>query len=171
MSAIIQVKSQSQYAENIKKNYRSSACGPVTVSVILDYWGYSCTANDLYKKLGATKIGLSRFLMVRRLKKLLGNDWRVSSSNRIDEVIHELDHGRPVAAKFDKYFTLRFFAKPLFAYHWVVLTGYEIQQGRVYLFLHDHGAPGRKSRIRRISFEDQAHILRFVLVSPKNPPL
>ncbi|WP_050181579.1 C39 family peptidase [Domibacillus robiginosus] len=168
---MIQVKSQSQYAEHIKKQYRSSACGPVTVSVILDFWGRAHTANELYKKLGTTKIGLFRWMMVWRLRKLLGNSWHITSSNRIDKVIQELDLGHPVAAKFDKYFTLRFFAKPLYTYHWVVLTGYKIQDGHIYLFFHDHGSPGRKSTLRRAAFEQEAGVLRFVLLSPKKPPL
>ncbi|MET1031121.1 C39 family peptidase [Domibacillus tundrae] len=168
---MIIVKGQSQYEEKIKKHYRPSACGPVTVSVILQYWNVSYSVNQLYKQLGATRIGLFRFIMVRKLKKLLGSNWMVKPSNRIDEVINELDLGHPVAAKFDKYCTLRFFSKPMYAYHWVVITGYEIKDRKIFLYFHDNGAPGRKSKIRRISFEDQSSVLRFVLLSPKNPPL
>lgn len=168
---MIRIKSQSQYSENINKQYRSSACGPVTISVILNYWGNTYTANHLYEEIGATKIGSFRFIMVRRLRKLLGSSWRISPSDRIDEVIHELQRGRPVAAKFDKYFTFRFFSKPLYAYHWVVLTGYEIKDGHIYLFFHDNGAPGRKSKLQRVSFEEQSGVLRFILLSPKDPSL
>ncbi|OES43748.1 C39 family peptidase [Domibacillus iocasae] len=167
---MIKVEGQSQYGKKIEKDYRSSACGPVTISVILHYWNQPFSANQLYKQLGATKIGTFRYIIVRRLKKLLGHGWTVQSSNRIDEVIHELDLDHPVAAKFDKYFTFHFFQKPLYKYHWVVLIGYEIQDGQIFLFFHDNGAPGRRSKIRRASYGEQSSVLRFVLLSPKNPP-
>ena len=167
---MISVKGQSQYGKAINKKYRSSACGPVTISVILQYWNKPYSVNRLYKRLWATKIGSFRFIMVCRLKKWLGGTWMVKSSNRIDEVIKELKRGHPVAAKFDKYFTFHFFQKPMYRYHWVVLIGYKIQNGQIYLFFHDNGAPGRSSKIRRISFQEQSSVLRFVLLSPKNPP-
>ncbi|OXS78424.1 C39 family peptidase [Domibacillus enclensis] len=167
---MIKVKGQSQYAETVDERYRRSACGPVTISVILHFWNKPLDANDLYKQLGTTKIGSFRFWMSRKLKKLLGSDWTVKPSNRIDEVLNELDSGHPVAAKFDRYFTLRFFSKPRYNYHWVVLIGYEIKDGTLYLYYHDNGAPGRKSSIQRVSFEDQAPFLRFLLLSRKYPP-
>ncbi|WP_046175183.1 C39 family peptidase [Domibacillus indicus] len=166
---MIQVKGQSQYGVNIKEKYRSSACGPVTFSVILQYWNKPYSANQLYKQLWTTRLGSSRFVMIRRLRKLLGKSWVVSSSNRIDEVTNELKQGHPVAAKFDKYFSFRFLLKPMYAYHWVVLVGYKIKNGSIYLYFHDNGAPGRKSRLRCVSYEEQAQVLRFVLLHPKNP--
>ncbi|WP_158023583.1 C39 family peptidase [Domibacillus antri] len=167
---MISVSGQSQYSDDIKKRYRASACGPVTISVIMNYWfknAYPLHANDLYKKLGTTPIGLFRFMLVRRLRRILGPDWSVKSSNRIHEVIDELDSVHPVAAKFDKYLTFRFFKKPLYVYHWVVLTGYEIENGEIYLFFHDNGAPRRDSKFQRAAFSRHASVLRFALITPK----
>lgn len=171
---MIIVKGKSQYAEDIHPKFRSSACGPVTIFVILSYWFKNCSpfqANDLYKKLFATPIGLFRFILVWRLRWLLGDSWRITPSNRIDEVINELKKGHPVAAKFDKYFTLRFFSKPLYSYHWVVLTGFKIKNGHIYLFFHDNGAKGRESQVRSMLFTEQASALCFVLISPRKTPL
>lgn len=163
---IIPVKGQSQYATHVDKRFRSSACGPVTVSVILDYWGRSHAADELYRLLGATKIGTFRFLLARRLQRFLGPAWTVASTNQVDAVMAELKRGRPVAAKFDKYFTLQFFKQPMYAYHWVVLVGYEISDGVLFFFCHDNGAPGRDSRIRRFEFSSQSSVLRFVTITP-----
>ncbi|WP_018392208.1 C39 family peptidase [Bacillus sp. 37MA] len=173
---MIPVKGKSQYDDDIKPQFRSSACGPVTVSVILNYWfsgTYPIHVNELYTSLSTTPIGLFRFMMVYKLRRLLGPDWLVKSTNRIDEVMDELQKGHPVAAKFDKYFTLRFFSKPMYAYHWVVITGYEMKNGEIILFFHDNGAPGRESKRRHVSYRKQSSMLRFVLITPpdsqKNP--
>lgn len=166
---MIPVKGKSQYDDTIKPQFRSSACGPVTVSVILNYWfnnNYPLHVNELYRSLCTTPIGLFRFIMVYKLRRLLGREWQVKSTNRIDEVVAELQKGHPVAAKFDKYFSLRFFSNPLYAYHWVVLTGYKIKGGEIILFFHDNGGLGRDSKQRCISYKEQSSILRFVLITP-----
>jgi hypothetical protein len=166
---MIPVKGKSQYDKDIKRQFRSSACGPVTVSVILNYWfndSYPLHANELYKSLNTTPVGLFRFMMVYKLRRLLGPDWLVKKTNRIDEVIDELQKGNPVAAKFDKYLTLRFFLKPMYAYHWVVITGYVIKNGEISLFFHDNGAPNRESKRRCVSYGEQSSMLRFVLIAP-----
>ncbi|OMP68471.1 C39 family peptidase [Domibacillus epiphyticus] len=166
---MISVNGKSQYDKDIKQKYRSSACGPVTVSVILNYWfsdAYFLSINELYKKLFTTPIGTFRFSMVRRLRKILGTNWSIKSSNRIDEVINELQSGHPVAAKFDKYFTFRFLSPSLYSYHWVVLIGYEIIKGEIYLYFHDNGGPARISKIRRVLYSEHSSVLRFVLITP-----
>ncbi|OKL37264.1 C39 family peptidase [Domibacillus mangrovi] len=166
---MIPVKGKSQYDEDINPKFRSSACGPVTVSVILNYWfngTYPLHVNELYTSLSTTSIGLSRFMMVYKLRRLLGSDWLVKRSNQINEVIDELQKGHPVAAKFDKYFTLRFFSKSMYAYHWIVIIGYEIKNGEIILFFQDNGAPNRESKRRSMLYSEQASILRFVLIAP-----
>lgn len=166
---MIPVNGKSQYDNDINPQFRSSACGPVTVSVILNYWfngTYPLHTNELYTSLSTTRIGLSRFMMVYKLRRLLGSDWLVKKTNQIDKVLDELQKGHPVAAKFDKYFTLRFFSKSRYAYHWVVIIGYEMKNGEIILFFHDNGAPNRDSKRRSILYSEHSSILRFVLITP-----
>lgn len=49
----------SQYDSNVKKSYRSSACGPTAVASILHFYkDDALSINQLYEALHCTKIGL-----------------------------------------------------------------------------------------------------------------
>lgn len=156
----------SQYDSAIKKDYQASACGPVTAfTLIRQHTGNktALTVNDLYKKLGCTKIGLSKFRFIHNLRKVLGSDWMIDSCG-IEELKNEILEGRPVAAKFDKWTSLRWFSQFEFDYHWVSVVGFEEVDGELWLFVHDNGSPDFKSRIRRVSYLKNKVILSFVMV-------
>lgn len=140
MSIQLNVTGFSQYDNTIHSNYQSSACGPTTVFVILNYLNSKSTysINELYKRLGGTRIGLFKWRLVKNLRKLLGPDWNVTSCD-LNEALEQLDQGRPAALKFDKYFFFQWFSKPTFKYHWVPLIGYEIKDDELFLIIHDNG--------------------------------
>ena len=172
VKVLLNIKGQSQYSEHVLPKYRKSACGPTTVRVLLNY---ICPnepvaqkdVNELYNLLGSTKIGLFKWRLIRNLQKLLGAEWKVSDCT-INEALSELRNGRPVAMKFDKYFTFNFSAKPLFNYHWVPLIGYEIRASKLYLIIHDNGGRNRESAVRDVLYEDNREVLRFVKIAPRS---
>ncbi|MBO1912267.1 hypothetical protein J4G37_46665, partial [Microvirga sp. 3-52] len=82
----------------------------------------------------------------------------------VNEVIHEIDNGRPVAAKFDKWFTLRWRGKFAFDYHWVPVVGYEKNGNELLLIVHDNGGRNRTSQLRTISYKKNKSILTFVKI-------
>ena len=164
----LDVKGLSQYDDSIKPNYQPSACGPVTTFTILRYlMPNDCAydANQLYRLLGSTRIGLFTWLLKRNLQKVLGPKWVVNTCT-IDEAKSELLEGRPVACKFDRYFTFRWFGTYEFAYHWVPLIGFEESKNGLTLILHDNGGRNRDSRIRNVSYEKNEDILTFVKIVP-----
>ena len=95
----------------------------------------------------------------------MGNDWLVTDCT-LNEALNELRNGRPVAMKFDKYFTFHWKSKPLFNYHWVPLVGYEIVAGKLYLTIHDNGGRNRKSQLRQVLYEDNRRVISFVKITP-----
>ena len=122
--------------------------------------------NELYVLLGSTKIGLFKWRLISNLQKLLGNNWVVKECE-VNEAIDELRAGRPVAQKFDKYFSFNWFLKPKYNYHWVPLIGYEIRGGRLYLKIHDNGGLNRESKVCDVLYEDNRFVLSFVKIAPK----
>ena len=101
-------KGKSQYDEDINERIRSSACGPVTAHVLMEYISYhACPydVNELYRRLGGTVVGLSKGRFIRNLRKVLGPDWKVNQCT-LEELKRQIDEGRPVAAKFDKWSSL-----------------------------------------------------------------
>ncbi|MCG3088550.1 C39 family peptidase [Sporosarcina cyprini] len=156
---------KSQYDEDIDPNYRPSACGPVTAYTILRYLNEhgDLDVNELYRKLGGTRIGLFKWRLLRNLRKLLGNAWEVESCT-IEELKTELQHGRPVAAKFDKWFTFHWLGTYEFDYHWVPVVGYEQSEGDIFLLIHDNGGRHRESRLRKVSYQANRSILSFVKI-------
>lgn len=162
------VQGLSQYDVTVDEKIQSSACGPVTAYVLLTYLlpnGHSHVPNDLYKKLKGTRIGLFTFRFIKYLRRLLGPNWTIQKCS-IEESLQELQHGRPVALKFDKYFTFKWKKSFSFSYHWVPLIGYEQTNEELYLIVHDNGGRGRESTIRKIKYADNAPILTFVKVVP-----
>ena len=157
---------KSQYDEDIEQRFRPSACGPVTAYLMLTHHFPDTrphSVNELYRLLGGMRIGLFTWRFIRNMRKLLGNEWRVARCS-IDEVIQQIDAGHPVAAKFDKWFSLRWLGKYEFNYHWVPIIGYENSTDDVTLVIHDNGGINRPSKLRRVSFKVNKPILTFIKV-------
>ncbi|MEK4404643.1 C39 family peptidase [Sporosarcina sp. FSL K6-6792] len=168
MKTILNVKGKSQFDEDVEQSIRSSACGPVTAFVMTQHLfpqGCPYTTNELYRLLGSTKIGLFKYRFIRNMRKMLGVEWTVAGCT-IDEVKRQLDNGRPVAAKFDKWFTFRWRGKYGFDYHWVPVIGYEETADDIYLFIHDNGGRNRDSQVRHISYKKNRSILSFIKIEP-----
>ena len=171
MKVLLNLNGKSQYASDVDVRNQKSACGPTTINVILNYvckdQDFSQkNINELYTILGTTKIGLFKWRMIRNLQKLLGKHWVVEECT-INEALDELRAGRPVAMKFDKYFSFNWFTKTMFKYHWVPLIGYEIRAGKLYLRIHDNGGRNRESKVRDVLYEDNRSVLSFVKIAPK----
>lgn len=158
---------KSQYDASISPNYRNSACGPTTIHVILQYLGAPTPSiNQLYEMLGGTIIGLFKWRLIRNLRKLLPA-WNVRTCT-LKEAMQEIDAGRPVAMRFDRYFSLQWRNKQsTYAYHWVPLIGYKIQRDELLLIFHDNGGRDRGSEIRLTSYKDNVKVLSFVKIAPK----
>lgn len=168
MPYLKQLQGKSQFDLSIDKNLRASACGPVTASVMLHDLNLPISrvpVNKLYKLLGTTRIGLFTFRFVHRLQKLLGDGWEVRKCT-LSEVLHELENDRPVAAKFDKWFSFNWNGKYEFDYHWVPVIGYEKTANDVILAIHDNGSPSSPSTVRFVSYRKNQEVLSFVKVTP-----
>ncbi len=168
MKIQLDINGKSQFSQDILPAYQPSACGPVTAFLLLQYhFPYSCPfdTNELYKLLGSTKIGLLKWRFVRNMRKLLGAGWNISSCG-IEEVKKQLLEGRPVAAKFDKWFTLKWRGSFEFDYHWVPVIGFEVVDGELFLIIHDNGGRNRQSQIRHVSYNKNHSILSFVKIEP-----
>ncbi|TQR09311.1 hypothetical protein FG383_15960 [Psychrobacillus soli] len=167
MKTQLPIKGISQYDSSIHSTYRSSACGPVTAYVLLNYLlpNSSFQANDLYSKLGSTRIGLFTHRFIRNMRKILGPYWQIKKCS-LQTALHELKNGRPVALKFDKYFSFQWNKKSNFAYHWVPLIGYEMENDELFLIIHDNGGRNRESKIRKVSYAQNASILTFIQITP-----
>ena len=166
MKTVLNVIGKSQFELDIHERFRPSACGPVTAYVILNYHlpnQLLYEVNELYRFLGSTKIGLFTWRFIRNMKKILGKGWTVERCTA-KEVIHEIDNGRPVAAKFDKWFTFNWHGKFAFDYHWVPVVGYEKSSGDLFLIVHDNGGRNRASQLRKISYGKNKSILTFVKI-------
>ena len=174
MRVLLDVNGRSQYGADVRPEYQSSACGPTTAHVILNYLcrdGEKVLTediNELYKLLGGTKIGLFKWRMIRNLRKLLGEDWCVEECT-LTQAIEQLRLGNPVAMRFDVYFSGQFFSKnkSMYKYHWVPLIGYEIKNEQLYLTIHDNGGRGRESKIRTVNYDENRKVLDFVKIEPK----
>ena len=141
MKSILPVKGLSQYDSLIHPKLQSSACGPVTAYVLLNYIKpdtYSYQVNDLYELLGGTRIGLFTHRFIRKMRRLLGPAWKISKCD-VHDAMQQIDAGRPVALKFDRYFAFRRKGTFTFSYHWVPCIGYEKVEDEIFLFIHDNG--------------------------------
>nr|WP_106780688.1 C39 family peptidase [Lysinibacillus timonensis] len=170
MKVQLDVTGLSQYDETIQEIYQSSACGPTTIYVILNHLKLHSTysVNELYKRLGGTKIGLFKWRLIKNLRKLLGPKWNVSGCT-LQEALKQLDLGKPVAMKFDRYFTFQRKSKSTFKYHWVPLIGYEIKDEELYLIVHDNGWKNRDSQIRKIRYANNQRVLSYVKIDHASP--
>lgn len=168
MKKLRNFESMSQFDSIISTHFHASACGPVTAFVILRYLNIHdrLTVNTLYKKLGTTKIGLFTWRFTRKLQTLLGDKWTIECCS-ITDVLKELDQGRPVAAKFDKWFRFKWRQQFSFSYHWVPVIGYEYRNGHLFLFIHDNGNKLRESKLHTVPYKRNEPVLTFVKISPK----
>lgn len=156
---------QSQYNDEIDIRFQPSACGPVTAFTILRHHLHNSTinVNELYRILGGTRIGLFKWRFIRKMRKLLGSGWKVAHCT-IEELKEEINEGRPVAAKFDKWFTFHWFGEYAFDYHWVPVIGYREDDSGLTLLVHDNGGRNRESRIRAIPYESNKPILSLIKI-------
>ena len=157
---------QSQYDDEIDMRFQPSACGPVTAFTILRHHldDSSINVNGLYRILGGTRIGLFKWRFIHNLRKLLGSGWKVEQCS-IEELMEEINEGRPVAAKFDKWFTFQWFGDYAFDYHWVPVIGYKEDDRGIILLVHDNGGRNRESRVREIPYEPNRSILSFIKIA------
>ncbi|TQR17346.1 C39 family peptidase [Psychrobacillus vulpis] len=168
MKIQLPIQGLSQYDSTIQSNYQSSACGPVTAYVLLNYlMPNACPfdTNDLYRKLGGTRIGLFTYRFIHNMRKLLGPNWHIEKCS-LQTALKELKSGRPVALKFDKYLTFHWNKKYTFSYHWVPLIGYTLEKDELFLIIHDNGGRNRESKIRKVLYAENASVLTFVQVTP-----
>ncbi|WP_379157994.1 C39 family peptidase [Paenibacillus sp. sgz5001063] len=131
-----------------------SACGPAAMAALIEYWhtrrGYgnipgsdhfeskAAHINYIYSHHGGTPWGMSARSFSKGLQAYIGaalphaknRDQRglVSVFNDMQRYRAEIDAGRPVAVKFDKWFSLRWRGRYAYDYHWVLGTGYDVTE-------------------------------------------
>ncbi|OMF93406.1 C39 family peptidase [Paenibacillus sp. FSL R7-0273] len=160
-----------------------SACGPATLAAMMEFWHTRRGAafipgsrhfatkaahiNYIYSHHSGRAWGMSVRSFVRAVHGYIssasGKDeiksggHEVAVFNDIERYKAEINAGRPVAVKFDKWFSLRWQGEFAYDYHWVLGTGYEEPAdgpGPV-LIVHDNGVrlrsggflPGQERRI------------------------
>lgn len=175
----------------------ASACGPATLAALMEYWhthkgrlfipgaghfaSKAAHINYIYTRHGGKPWGMSVSSFVRGLRAYIreaaprgtitSEQLAVSVFNDIGRYQAELDCGRPVALKFDKWFSLRWRGSYVYDYHWVLGIGYEENEdGSCTLIVHDNGVrhPGRgytTGRERRIPYEPNRAILTMVALN------
>ena len=169
MKKLIAFQGLSQHAEAVDKKYRSSACGPVTAAAILQYHeGLEVGVNQFYRLLGTTPIGLFTWRLLRNFHKVGGKRYEVKKIRSIEAVKEELLAGRPLAMKFDRYFTFQWFSKPQYSYHWIPLIGFRQEADNLILYIHDNGQKNRPSKMRTVSYLKNRKVLTFVKIMPKD---
>lgn len=167
MKILLPFEGMSQYDEEIDSKMRGSACGPVTAAALFNFHeSQRFKVDEIYTLLGTTQIGLFTWRLLRNFHKVAGSQYTVRKTRSISEVKHELSNNRPLAMKFDRYFTFHWFSKPMFNYHWVPLIGFEDKGEDVLLFFHDNGKRNRPSKIRTVSYNKDRLVLSFVKIIP-----
>lgn len=167
MKILIPFEGMSQYDHSIDEKKRGSACGPVTAAAILNYHeNITPGINQLYRLLGTTPIGLFSWRLLKNFRKASGSRYAIQKAASIQEVKDELAAGRPVAMKFDRYFTFRWFSKPAYNYHWVPLIGFEETPEDLILYFHDNGKRNRPSKVRTVSYKENRKVLTFIKIVP-----
>lgn len=160
-----------------------SACGPATLAALMEYWSTqkgrtfipgagsfeskAAHINYIYSHHGGTPWGMS----VRSFRKAAAayiqnaapreeNNqglFSLTVFNDMESYITEIDAGRPVAVKFDKWFSFCWRGRYAYEYHWVLGIGYELPEdgSGPALIVHDNGVrhkgggftPGKERRI------------------------
>ncbi|WP_051506984.1 hypothetical protein [Saccharibacillus sacchari] len=178
----------------------SSACGPAAIAGIVGFWEERLArksgkpfgrlpadpvqaVNDIYAFSGGTPLGMPAPVLAFALRRLLNKRLRDSglpgraATRRLsgfEAYCAEIDAGRLVAVKFDKWFSFRWWGqRPAFDYHWTVGCGYRIEDdGTAFLLVHDAGGRGKdgtfvRSRERQIAYEPHKGVLTMVGVQVK----
>lgn len=174
----------------------ASACGPAAAAALLRFWEERLAAaggarlrkhrlpdepaaaiNRMYAACGATPLGTGALVLGLALRRQLNARLREAGlpgqakTRRLsgfDAYRAEIDAGRLVAVKFDKWFSLRWRSRPLFDYHWTVGCGYRIaDDGTPHLIVHDAGARLQDgtyapSRERTAAYESHRHVLTML---------
>lgn len=167
MKVLLPLNGLSQWNDDVMERFRRSACGPTTARAILGYYGETVSDTDhFYRSLGTTRIGLFTWRFIRRFKKAASGRYRLRKVRDIDGVKAELLAGRPLAMKFDRYFSFRWRMQSDYAYHWVPLVGFEETADDLLLLIHDNGGKGRPSRLRKVSYRKNRPVLTFVSIEP-----
>jgi hypothetical protein len=170
VKVIIPFQGLTNYEDSIDAKKRKSSCGPLTASAILKHHEKKAyPVNDLYRLLGTTPIGLFTWRLVRRWNKVTSSNYEVKRIRSIEEVKTELLSGRPLAMKFDRYFSFRWFEKPMFNYHWVPLIGFNEKDDDLLLYIHDNRKRNRPAKIRTVSYKRHHKLLTFVKIKPHQP--
>lgn len=151
----------------------SSACGPATMAALTEYWNtqlgmdfirgkghfHSKAAhiNYIYSHHGGTALGMSTRCFVKGITAYIKasispkeeHKLSITTFNDFDVYKAEIDAGRPVAVKFDKWFNFRWRGNFAYDYHWVLGIGYEVPDNgdRPILIVQDNGVRYRDGRI------------------------
>lgn len=177
----------SQKDPDVKSGYQSSACGPTTIAVILQYWhdskgksklqvwnsGYTTKGafiNSMYANRGGAFYGMSVNGMRSGLENeafARGYSATTSSFNNFFSYKTQIDDNRPVAVKFDKWFSKwEPNAKYDYDYHWTPGLGY--------IYTASSGALlrvqtlGSNSYVRDINYDVHSGIITMVSFSINN---
>lgn len=172
----------------------SSACGPATMAALTEYWSSqkgmdfipgkshfhtkAAHINYIYRHHGGTPWGMSvrRFTKGIRayLRAPVSQDERkcklsVQTFNDLEQYKAEIVAGRPVAIKFDKWFSLHWRRRFVYDYHWVLGIGYEesVDYKGTLLIIHDNGVRHREGAFtlgkeRRIPYVANKDIITMV---------
>ncbi|MFD1773797.1 C39 family peptidase [Paenibacillus rhizophilus] len=178
-----------QWAPGVRSS--ASACGPATMAAMAEYWGrhlgqsaiigrerFGSKAehiNYLYGNYGGRPWGMSVRGFAKGLEaylqSALGDAPAVLLRRFNDFALYkaEIDADRPVAIKFDKWFSLRWMGRYAFDYHWTVGIGYELTEFGPRLILQDNGARRADggyaaSRERRIDYAGNRSVITMLAV-------
>lgn len=165
------VKPYSQYEASLSKRGIKSACGPTAIATIINYYSPTESKSPLWIRRWYTEsktgwFGLSSRKLIHTLSRY-GTARKIPKREMWEHYIEEIDHERPVAVKFDQWFSFKWFSDQFeYRYHWVTGIGYQIKEGRRYLMVLDHGK--NKSALKRIHFDTNRPVLTMVSFIPYN---
>lgn len=174
----------------------ASACGPAAIAGLVRFWESRLLAggaalrrlpadpaeavNGMYAACFGTPLGMGASVLALGLRRQLNA--RLRESGRPGRAVTrrlsgfaayraEIDAGRPVAVKFDKWFALRWRDRPLFDYHWTVGCGYRVEDdGTEHLIVHDAGTRYSNgtyadSRERQVPYAAHRKVLTIVALA------
>ncbi|MFF2019619.1 C39 family peptidase [Paenibacillus sp. NPDC058177] len=164
----LNIEPYSQWEQGVSSP--GSACGPATMAAILEYWSRhmdltgvpvlgkqhfgsrAAQINHLYSCYGGRPWGMSVRGFVKGIRAFLHAEAGDNGQGQLSAQSYvfrdwetykaEINAGRPVAIKFDKWTSLRWRGQYLYDYHWVVGIGYEEPYGSntPSLIVHDNGS-------------------------------
>jgi hypothetical protein len=171
----------------------SSACGPSTMAALTEYWNtqrgldfirgkshfHSKAAhiNYIYSHHGGAPLGMSVRRFIKGMKAYVNlpitpkgqHELVITPFNDFHLYKAEIDAGRPVAVKFDKWFNFRWRGKFIYDYHWVLGIGYEVLDDGEHpnLIVHDNGVRYKGGKVacgkeRHIAYDMNKNIITMV---------